>query len=49
MAAEEVDWKTEYKKCINSPYYFYTHYCIINGEQATTTLSEEEFNNLIQK
>lgn len=35
----------EYKKCIDSPYYFYTNYATINGTKATTNLTEQEFNN----
>lgn len=34
----------EIQKCKASPYYFYTHYFIINGKPATTVLTEEEFN-----
>lgn len=41
--------QSEKDKCKASPYYFYTHYFIINGEPATTRLSEQEFNNHFQK
>lgn len=36
--------KKEAEKCNKSPYYFYTHYFMVNGKPATTILSEEEFN-----
>lgn len=39
--------KEEYKKCINSAYYFYTNYFYINNKPATTHLTEEEFNKRI--
>jgi hypothetical protein len=39
-----IDWEAEQKKCIESPYYFFTNYCTVNGEKCTTPLSEEEFN-----
>ncbi len=39
-----VDWKEEMDKCIESPYYFYTTYFMVDGKKATTFLSEEEFN-----
>ncbi len=35
----------EIEKCKASPYYFYTHYFLINGKPATTTMTETEFNN----
>jgi len=38
--------KREMEKCIESPYYFYTQYCIINGERAQSILNEKEFNEL---
>lgn len=40
--------KEEIKKCTDSPYYFYTTYFMVNGEKATTRLSEEEFNRLFK-
>ena len=40
-----IDWEAEKQKCIESPYYFFTNYCTVNGEKCTTFLSEEEFNN----
>lgn len=38
------NWDEEKKKCIESPYYFYTTYCLVNGKPATTRLTEKEFN-----
>lgn len=34
----------EMGKCKNSPYYFYTNYFMVDGEKATTHLSEKDFN-----
>lgn len=36
--------KTELEKCEASPYYFYTNYFKVDGDLATTNLSEKEFN-----
>jgi len=41
--------QSEIDKCKASPYYFYTHYFMINGKPATTTISEEEFNKHFNK
>ncbi len=38
----------EHKKCIESPYYFYTKYFQIHGKPATTPMSKEEFNKAIE-
>jgi len=43
-----MDWEKEYKKCIGNPYYFYTTYVLVNGKQATTMLSKEEFNKYFE-
>jgi len=43
------DWKEEMQKCLDSPYYFYTNYCKVNNESATTRYNEEEFNALIKQ
>lgn len=39
----------ELDKCKQSPYYFYTNYWTINGQKATTMLSEEEFNKIFNQ
>ena len=48
----EPDWKAEMKKCVNSPYYFYTHYFQIKTKEgfklATTKLNEEQFNEVFE-
>lgn len=45
MVGEELqDWIVEYKKCIESPYHFYTNYIVINGKNTETHLTESEFN-----
>lgn len=43
---EKDQWKKEHKKCLDSPYYFYINYFIVDGKPATTNLSETEFNRL---
>lgn len=40
----EEQMREELEKCKASPYYFYTTYFQVNGQPATTRLSEEEFN-----
>jgi hypothetical protein len=35
----------ELRKCVASPYYFFTKYVLIDGKPATTMLSEETFND----
>ena len=45
----ELENKEEMDKCKNNPYYYYTHYCIVNGKPATTNLAEEAFNELFTK
>ena len=48
-----IDWEEEMKKCSASPYYFYTNYVIVQTpegpQKATTNLTEENFNKLVQK
>ena len=39
----------EYKKCMESPYYFATTYLTINGEKFTTSLSEVTFNDFVKE
>lgn len=39
----------EFEKCKQNPYYFYTKYFTVNGKKATTSLSEEEFNELFKQ
>lgn len=34
----------EMQKCKDNPYYYFTTYITINGEPATTNLTEEQFN-----
>lgn len=34
----------EANKCKDNPYYFFTTYWTVNGEKATTSLPEEDFN-----
>lgn len=41
----EPNWRDEIEKCRNNPYYFFTNYCGINGQLATTKLTEQEFND----
>jgi len=44
------DWREEMQKCLDSPYYFYTEYCKINGTQpCTTRYTEEEFNQMFRE
>lgn len=38
----------EIQKCLNSPYYFFTTYCIINNKKAKTIFTEEEFNRIFK-
>lgn len=40
----EINWVEEKEKCANSPYYFFTNYCLIDGQKPTVIVSEEEFN-----
>ncbi len=43
-------WDDELEKCKASPYYFYTnYYTTVNGDKATTRLSEEEFNKMASR
>jgi len=44
MIAIHNEEQEEIEKCKASPYYFYTHYFMVNGRPATTLLSESEFN-----
>lgn len=37
-------WEEEFNKCKQSPFYYYKTYWKVNGGDATTLLSEEEFN-----
>ncbi len=43
------DWQEEMQKCIDSPYYFYTSYCKVEGVDATVRYTEEQFNELIRQ
>lgn len=43
------DNNAEFEKCKQSPYYLYTNYFTVNGEKATTRLSEEDFNKLFKQ
>lgn len=38
----------EIQKCINSPYYFFTTYCVIDGKNAKTVFTEDEFNRIFR-
>ena len=38
----------EYQKCIDSPYYFFTTYWMVNGKPGTTIWTEEEFNDFFK-
>ena len=42
----ETDLK-EFEKCKNDPYYFFTKYCLINGE--TPTMARDQFNEKTSK
>lgn len=42
-----MDLKEEFEKCKSNPYYFYTKYCQVAGQPATTKLSEADFNQWI--
>lgn len=37
----------EYKRCLDSPYYYCTNYLKINGKKFTTIETEENFNKFI--
>lgn len=39
----------EYKKCMENPYYFATTYLTVNGENYTTDLTEESFNEFVKE
>lgn len=39
----------ELNKCKTNPYYFATKYLTINGENFTTSLTEDEFNKKCNK
>lgn len=41
----EIDDKEELEKCKNDPYYFFSNYCLINGEKPKIT--KEEFESKI--
>lgn len=43
----KLDLKEEFEKCKINPYYFFTKYCQINGQPATTRLNEGDFNQWI--
>jgi hypothetical protein len=43
------DWTEEMQKCIDSPYYFYTNFCVVDGKLPETRYTEEEFNNMIKQ
>jgi hypothetical protein len=47
-AAAYLYFKEELEKCKESPYYYFTNYYIINGEKATTRLTEKEFNKAVK-
>lgn len=42
-------WEEEYKKIMDSPYYFYMNYCLMDGQKPTTLLKEEEFNKIFKE
>jgi hypothetical protein len=49
MSKDKRYWEKEHKKCVSSPYYFYTNYVEIKEadgtvRKATTKMTEEEFN-----
>lgn len=50
MAIKYENWEEEYRKCIASPYYFYTHHLVILPENIhpTTRLTEQEFNEVFK-
>lgn len=39
----------EIEKCKNSPYYFFTNYCLIDGKPVKTRFDEEHFNQFFSK
>ena len=42
-AAKEIEyWQDELNKCMKDSYYFYSNYCLINGEKPTMGRSEYE-------
>lgn len=48
------EWEAEYKKCLESPYYFATNYIQITLPDGavvpfSTRLSEEEFNEITNR
>jgi hypothetical protein len=46
---EEESWTREYGKCLESPWYFFTKYAVVDGKPPVTPLNEEAFNALFYK
>lgn len=42
-------WTEEFKKCIESPHYFFTNYVLIDGKRPETFHTEEQFNEMFFK
>lgn len=48
LRPKKIDWEEELRKCKESPYYFATKYCQVEGKPYSTSLSEEVFNDVFR-